>query len=70
MAINILLAPGRAAAAMAHTLVPFCLPWDMEIEYHFRIHNISCSFFVNTSRFPLWQGYLAHKKTPSPRTLQ
>ena len=42
--ILISFSPGRAAAALAQTLVPFCLPWDMEIEYHFRVHNTSVFF--------------------------
>jgi hypothetical protein len=27
----------RAARALVSTFLPFCLPWDMEIEYHFKV---------------------------------
>ena len=27
----------RGARALASTFLPFCLPWDMEIEYHFKV---------------------------------
>jgi hypothetical protein len=30
----------RAAAALLATAVPFCLPWDMEIEYHFKVIEV------------------------------
>jgi len=38
----------RAARALTSTFLPFCVPWDMEIEFHFQVHNISI-FFASPS---------------------
>mmetsp|Transcript_927 Transcript_927/g.2915 ORF Transcript_927/g.2915 Transcript_927/m.2915 type:complete len:763 (-) Transcript_927:1116-3404(-) len=38
----------RAARALTSTFLPFCAPWDMEIEFHFQVHNISV-FFASPS---------------------
>ena len=38
----------RAAAQLVSTFAPFCLPWDMEIEWAFLRHNTSV-FFASPS---------------------
>lgn len=38
----------RGARQLVSTFVPFCLPWDMEIEYHWLRHNTSI-FFASPS---------------------
>ena len=38
----------RAARQLLETFSPFCLPWDMETEYHFLRHNTSI-FFASPS---------------------